>query len=667
MAGEAEIERMVVRVLGDASQYEKSLKMAGKSTKAFVQRVSAQLQKVGAQMRSLGRSLSFRLTAPLIALGVTSTIAFGSFDKAMTESLSIMNVTERQAAKMKDTVLDMVEKGSLQGPKELADAYFFLASAGKNAEQSMSLLKPVSDFATAGTFDLSLATDLLTDSQSALGLSSKDVVQDTKNLVRISDELVKANTLANASVRQFAESLTADAATASKIINAELETTIAILALYADKGKKAAESGNLFGRAIRLLTKSARDNAKVFAEMNIRAIDEATGEYRNFIDILDDMNKAFTGLTGPQIGKALSDLGFEALAQKSILPLLNATDQLKFYEAELLKAGGITKDVADKQMKAFSNQMTVLKNKIKLVGIEIGEILSPTILKLSEKIQEGVTWWRELTSSTKRYIVKVAVVLALLGPLLITMGSLIGVTGFLTAATWQGILALRTMGIAFLAMGIKAQIGWAMATLGISLIIPALIGVVWGIIQLQKKTEVFNPLIEAAKELWGVLKDELGPAFVEMGEAIKRELGPVAKDFVKDLIVLARVTMPLIILQMRILAAILSTVAKHLDKIIFASGSLKTALQLLDATGRLQLILSAVASTSPSPSSSTSPKMMGQSVMMGQSAMMGQDVMMGQGTPQDAENADNLAQIKTILEAIRDGRPNGSRLTALNL
>jgi TP901 family phage tail tape measure protein len=451
MAKETEIDRLVVRLVGDSRLYIASLKKAGTATTTFVKRASAQIKALGVNMKALGRSLTFRLTAPLMIFGGLAVRQFATFDKAMVESTSIMKVTEKQIKSMSDQAINLSKEGTLlQSPKELAEAYFFLASANKDAEQSMALLPKIAAFATAGTFDMALATDLLTDAQSALGMSSKDVVQDTKNLVAISDILVKANTLANASVQQFAESLTADAATASREFGMELKTTMALLALYADKGKKAAESGNLLGRATRLLSKSARENAKVFDEMGIRVIDEISGEYRNFIDILEDMNVAFEDLTGPQRKAALAQLGFAALAQKSILPLLGATEQLKQYEKELDNAMGTTMGVALKQMKSFSAQIKVLKNNVEILAIEIGKTLAPFVIKLSNLIKRAIGIWDNATESVKRIILIAAAAAAAIGPILLVFGSLISLTSSLTVAIAGLGIAVTTLSVPIL-------------------------------------------------------------------------------------------------------------------------------------------------------------------------------------------------------------------------
>ena len=69
MAGEAEIERMVVRLIGDAVQYHKTLDAAVVKTKSFATTVGMQLKKVGDGMKKLGRQMTMKLTLPIVGAG----------------------------------------------------------------------------------------------------------------------------------------------------------------------------------------------------------------------------------------------------------------------------------------------------------------------------------------------------------------------------------------------------------------------------------------------------------------------------------------------------------------------------------------------------------------------------------------------------------------------
>lgn len=381
MAGAMEVERLLVRLTGDGKQYFSMLHRAGASTRKF----AGTIARIGA----------------LATVGVmaASVKAFATFDQAMTESTSIMKVTEDQTKRMRQTALSLSAGGALQAPAELAEAYFFLASAGKNAEQSMALLPKVAQFATAGAFDMATATDLLTDAQSALGLTSKDTTEDMKNLVGLGDVLVKANTLANASVQQFAIALTSKAGESIKSFNKPVEEGVAVLAAMADQGIKAEIAGNALDRIFRLLPKAAKNNQAAFKEFGFSVFD-SSGKMRHTADII----KNLTDITAPMSDElrtaTLAALGFEARVQGVILPLLGTSKAIRGYHDELDKAGKITDEVANKQMKSFSNQIKVFRNQMLVAGIQIGESLAPAVIRVAQFVSKMVGFFMNIRENS---------------------------------------------------------------------------------------------------------------------------------------------------------------------------------------------------------------------------------------------------------------------------
>lgn len=479
MAGETQLEKLIVRLVGDGKKYEQMLKEAENQTQTYtdkagrlhdkltgkfvsgqavmaasLRRTGLAMKRAGASMRSLGRSAITRVTLPLTVMAGVSVKAFANFDKAMIESTSIMKLTGDQAERMRQQAIGLSMSGqALQGPKDLAKSYFFLASAGKDAEQSMNLLPVVSKFATAGAFDMALATDLLTDAQSALGLSTKDLVQDTINLARVSDVLVKANTLANASVRQFSTAVTSKAGASLKAFNKDIEEGVAVLAALADQGIKAELAGNALDRMIRLLSKSSLDNAKAHEVLGFKVFDSA-GKMRNLGDIVGNLEQVLAGMTDQQTVATLAALGFEARVQAVILPLLGTSKAIKKYEEQLRKAKGITDEVANKQMKAFANQMTVLKNQVTVMAIEIGKSLAPMLTTLASAVKLVVVTWRSWSPELKSAITTVALLAAAMGPLLIVLGFVVSSVGHLTVI--YATLRTTTIGLTVATIGLKA-------------------------------------------------------------------------------------------------------------------------------------------------------------------------------------------------------------------
>ena len=421
----AELERLLVRILGDNTHLVKTLMNSQKA----VSSLSTNLVKVG-------KMATTAISIPLAGAATLGVKAFADFDDAMVKSTAIMTDLDDQIEQtMRTQALHMAQNG-VQSATELAQSYFFLASAGLSAEQSIAALPIVQSFATAGAFDMARATDLVTDAQSALGLSSKDTAEAMKNMTRVSDVLVKANTLANATVEQFSIALTSKAGASLKAFNKDIEEGVAVLAAFADQGVKAELAGNQLDRIIRLLSKTSMDNAEAHKELGFSVFD-STGKMRNLGDVVANLENILRGMSDETKVATLDILGFEARVQQAILPLLGTSDAIKRYEKELRDAGGTTSTVADKQLKSLTSQMKMLWNTIKVAAIGIGEVLSPAVEWVTEKVKLATEWFNNLTKGQKQLIVTVGAIAAAIGPLMITLGimgnSIIGLVGAIGA------------------------------------------------------------------------------------------------------------------------------------------------------------------------------------------------------------------------------------------
>lgn len=318
------------------------------------------------------------------------------FNQKMRQSLAIMgDVSETMRGEMRDAAFD-VARSTRFGASQAAEAYFFLASAGLNARQSVAALPAVAAFAQAGNFDLARATDLATDAQSALGLTVEDTQQNLLNLKQVTDVLVKANTLANASVEQFSTSLTTKAGAALKIVGKEIEEGVAVLAAFADQGVKGEQSGTALNIVLRDLQTKAIQNAQAFREAGVAVFDSA-GEMNNLADIVGDLENRLAGLSDQQAKAALLQLGFADKSVIFIQTLLGMSEKIREYERELRKAGGTTKEVADKQLTPIQEAMA----KLAAATTEVGAALNT---EFSPEVALGITLLASLVESTKTLI-----------------------------------------------------------------------------------------------------------------------------------------------------------------------------------------------------------------------------------------------------------------------
>ena len=325
-------------------------------------------------------------TAAVAGIAIASVKEFSKFDDALNKSLAIMDdVSEELRTGMSDAAREVAKATSFSA-EQAAESYFFLASAGLDAEQAIAAMPQVAKFAQAGMFDMALATDLATDAQSALGLTVDDAGENLKNLTRVTDVFVAANTLANTSVEQLATAFTTKAGNALKTVGKDIEEGAAALAVFADQGIKGERAGTLLTNTIFGFTDVMKKAPDVAKELGLSIFD-ASGNMRSFADLSENLTAVLAPMTKEQQIATLSNLKFTKQAREGALALIGQADSLREYEDALNDAGGTAEQVAQKQLVTLSAQMGLLKDEVKDVGIEIGSQLAPVLLVLVDSLK----------------------------------------------------------------------------------------------------------------------------------------------------------------------------------------------------------------------------------------------------------------------------------------
>jgi TP901 family phage tail tape measure protein len=333
--------------------------------------------------RSIGKFARIlkRVSIAVTAFGVAAAFAFQRaaragemFNRKMNRSLAIMSgVSDSVRKTMERTALE-VASTTIHSAEEAAESYFFLASAGLSVKQSIAALPTVAKFAQAGMFDMARATDLLTDAQSALGLSVDDAQRNMKNMKRVGNVLVKANILANASVEEFSEALTNKAGAALKRLGKDVEEGVAALTAFADQGIKGSDGGTALQIVLRELTTKAIENKQAFIAHGIAVFDSA-GEMRNLAMITLDLEQSLKGMSDELAKITLMQLGFTNKSIAAMEALLGSARKMDAHEFALRRVGDTMGRVAAKQLTPFEKSLA----KLQAAWVALSNVLKPAV------------------------------------------------------------------------------------------------------------------------------------------------------------------------------------------------------------------------------------------------------------------------------------------------
>ena len=272
---------------------------------------------------------------------------------------------------------------------QAAEALNYMALAGYDATTSIQMLPNVLNLAAAGGMDLAAASDMVTDAQSALGLS----LDQTNVMV---DQMAKASSTTNTSVSQLGEAILTVGGTA-KSMKGGTEELSAVLGVLADNGIKGAEGGTHLRNMILSLS-SPTDNASVALDKLGISLYDAQGNMRSLSDVFQDLNKSMEGMTDEQKTNTIATI-FNKTDIKAVNALLgtNAERWDQVYSA-IDNAAGSAEQMANTQLDNLSGDITIFQSALEGAQIAISDGLSPT---LREFVQLGTEGLSEVTQALK--------------------------------------------------------------------------------------------------------------------------------------------------------------------------------------------------------------------------------------------------------------------------
>ena len=326
------------------------------------------LAQIPAQITAVGSSFEASMSQVAATMGITSA----------SEEFDVLSTAAKQAGET--TKFSATQAG---------DALNYLALAGYDANKAVEALPIVLNTAAAGGMDLAYASDLITDSMSALGLGMEE-------LSSFSDRLAVTSQKSNTNVAQLGEAILTVGGTAKTLSGGVVEMNTA-LGILADNGIKGAEGGTALRNVILSLSAPTSNAAEMLEQLNVTAFD-AAGNMRPLQDTFGDLNTALEKLTPQDRQAALSEI-FNRVDLKSVNALLGTSaerfDELSGY---IENCEGAASDMADTMSSNLAGDITIMQSALEGLGVSIYEKFSEPMREAVQGITETIG---ELTSRIK--------------------------------------------------------------------------------------------------------------------------------------------------------------------------------------------------------------------------------------------------------------------------
>lgn len=518
----------------DTSKFKSGFKSAISDLKVFQASGATTEQKLkglSSAFSTVGGGLTKGLTLPLVGVGAASVGVATKFESAMSQVAATMGITTKQIKNgnkdfenLQKTALNMGATTKYTA-SEAAEGLNILAQAGLSADESIKAIPTVLSLASAGAMSLDSAATYVTASVKGFG-DSMD------NAQKYADLMAKGATLANTDVRGLGEALSGVSATANNYKQSVDSTTLSLLRL-AEQNITGGEASTMLARAMADIYTPTSKAKKALDELGISAYD-GSGKARDFNDIVDELSKAFAGMSDEEANATKNQI-FTTYGMNAFNKMTAATTKtVDKFKTGLKGATGSAAQQAETQLDNLKGSLTLLQSALEGAGIVIGQRLTPYIRKLADGINVLVTKFNNLTDAQQDMIVRIGLVLAAIGPVMLIMSKLfkfvsMAVTAFKTfGTTLQTIKAsidLVRAGYAGLAMqmgGIPAIISSLMAGFSGMLVpvlsVVAVIGVlVAAFVTLWKTNETFRSKIVS---VFDEVKTKIGESINNIKETL---------------------------------------------------------------------------------------------------------------------------------------------------
>ena len=439
-----------------------------KTSGKFLEQQGKKLKEMGSNIQGVGDKMTKGITLPVVGMGVAVSKAAVDFESSFAGVRKTVDATESEYKKLSEGIRSM----SKEIPASASAIAQVTESAGQLGIQKENLL----DF-TRVMIDLGEATNMSAEegaSQLAKFANITQMSQDKfSNLGSVIVDLGNNFATTEADIVNMGMNL----AGAGKQVGLTEADIMSFATALSSVGLEAQAGGSAFSKVMvemQLATEIGGESLDNFAKVAGMSSEEfkqafqkdASGAIIEFVKGLKESEK-----NGISAIKVLDDMGISEVRLRDAL--LRASGASEVFSKAIdtgnkawEENNALTKE-AEQRYSTTESKLKIAKNKAIDLAIGFGQKLLPSVIKLSDKGEQFLSWLDKLDSGTKDNIIQMAALAAAGGPVLKVFGLL--TSGASSAIGGLGKLSTSIGGVATKIAakgGIVAAAKGGMASLG---------------------------------------------------------------------------------------------------------------------------------------------------------------------------------------------------------
>lgn len=495
------LQREVIKAEQSLEGLEKQAKDFGSTFKQQMEQAGAKVGEFGGKVETVGEGLSKGITAPVLAVGAASQVAFNEVDTALDTIVAKTGATGDAMDGLEAsfrTVYGNLPVDAQAAGEAVGEVNKQFSLTGEALERSSD---QVLKFAEINGQDVASATTAAKEAVEAYGLSAND-------LSGVLDAVTKTAQNTGVATDKIFDSVV-KGAPQLKAMGLDFAQSAEMVGRFEQKGLDGSKALSYLSKARVTFAKEGKTMA------------EGLGEVTKKIENSSSETEALT-LASEYFGTKGATFMLDAIQRGA----LNFED----FAGAAANAEGSVAETFESTIDPIDG-FTVAMNNLKLVGNDIATmvqgVLAPSLENVVGRLRSFADWFKNLPPGMQELIVKIALIAAAIGPVLITVGKLITAVGSIMKmlpVVKTAIMAVNT----------------AMAANPIGAIITAIALIIGVLMTLWNTNEGFRNAVIAildtvkAKflEAWEFIKgiwDAVAPYFAAIWDGIKIAFSTVAE------------------------------------------------------------------------------------------------------------------------------------------
>lgn len=448
------VEKAGVQARDASGKFTGSGKAAASASKVGIGAM-ARMKKVGEGFKSAGATMTKTFTLPIVLLGGVGVKSALDFSDAMEQIHTQAGASQSEVTKMTKAVMGFAASGkSSEGPNQLAEGLYSIESAGFRGKRALEAMTRSEQLATVGHADFGKTSK-------AVAAAMSTQIKGTKNLgetVGLMNSIVGVGSMR---MEDLLSAMGTGLLDKSAAIGLSLREVGAGLGVLTTTGTPAAAASTRMSMAFGMMAAPTEKAAKAMEGIGLTESQLALGmRKKGLVPTIELLKRKLSETFGNskaglvKQSKAVSEMFGGGRTSGGIISLMRHVGLLKSKYDEL---GGSQKKFQG-ALKATDEQPITKLHRALAQGeaalIELGNILIPYLTKAVKFFSGLISGFSKLSPATKKYIVIGLALLAVIGPIVSLIGTLIiAVSALGTALEF---LALNPVGIVITAVALAA-------------------------------------------------------------------------------------------------------------------------------------------------------------------------------------------------------------------